>query len=163
MRKIIIPIVLFVFSFIFLGCPYTSSVPLDEKPEIAVDSKYLGKWGSSNSNYYVVTKKNNYVYSIINMELDSNGIEEVSSKYEGFLSKIGNTTYLNLKDLETAKGDKEYLIYKIEFDNESIFLTGVTPYIKEEFTESKKMKKYFEKNQNNSYFFMDAVEYKKIR
>lgn len=163
MKKIIIPIVLFAFSFIFLGCPFTSSVPLDKNPEITVDSKYLGKWGTSNTNYYVVSKKSNYVYSIINMELDSNGIEEVSSKYEGFFSKVANITYLNLKDLGLEPQDKEYLIYKIEYEGGSIFLTGVTPYIKEEFTDSKEMKKFFEKNQNNSYFFMDPVEYKKIR
>ncbi len=163
MKKIIGLFVLFAFTIIFTGCPYQSTIPIDDTPEISVDSKLIGNWGTSNTSYYKVSKKSNYLYSIIYVELDSNGIEEISSKYEGYLSKIGNVTYLNLKDLDETNSEGKYYIYKFEFENGNIILTGVTPYIKEDFSDSKELKKFFKKNQDNSYFFMDPVEYRKIR
>lgn len=163
MKKIIGLFVLFAFTILFSGCPYQSTIPIDDTPEISVDSKLIGNWGTSNTSYYKVSEKSNYLYSIIYVDVDSNGIEEISSKYEGFLSKIGNVTYLNLKDLDMSNGEDKYYIYKFEFEDESIILTGVTPYIKENFSNSKELKKFFQENQENSYFFMDPVEYRKIR
>lgn len=163
MKKLISLLVLFVFTILFTGCPYKSNFPIDENPEITVDSKLIGKWGTSSSSYYKVSKKSNYLYSIIYVTLDSNDVEEISDKYEGFLSKVGNVTYLNLRDLDASSGEGEYYLYKFEFKDDVITLTGVTPYIKEEFSNSQELKKFFKKNQDNSYFFTDPVEYNRIR
>lgn len=162
MKKLILFIVLCAFSISFWGCPYKSEIPLDSKPQKEIGNKYLGKWGTSSDSYYEVSKKNNYVCGILNKELDSNGIEEISSRYEGFLSEVGEVTYLNLKEIG-GDSDDSYYIYKVTLEGESIFLTGITPYIKEEFRDSEDMKSFFKKNQKISFFFMSPVEYKRVR
>ncbi|MCX7833680.1 MAG: hypothetical protein N2490_05670 [Ignavibacteria bacterium] len=163
MKKIISVFVLFLFTLLFTGCPYKSNFPIDKSPEIPVDTKLIGKWGTSGTDYYNVSKKSNYLYSIIYVTLDSNDVEEISDKYEGFLSKVDNVTYLNLRDLSASEGEGEYYLYKFEYKNDKIILTGVTPYIKEKFSDSEDLKKFFKKNQENSYFFTDPQEYQRIR
>jgi hypothetical protein len=67
-----------------------------------------------------------------------------------------------------VKEDSEYSsynLYKIEKQGDfKIVVSEVTPYIKETFDNSDAMKKFFEANMKNSYFFTtEDVSYFKVK
>lgn len=150
MKKFRLVALLAVFSIAFMGCPYSAEVAIDD-PAVKIDEKLLGKWESkSSSDYsYNVTKESSTSYKIEKKSASSGDI----TTYLGFLSKIDNAVYMNV--YEDGSTTKTYYFYKIEISTSGAKCTmsPVTENITEKFTTSAEMKKFFQANQKNSYFF----------
>ena len=77
-------------GFMFMGCPYNSSVSIDTTNAVKIDAKLIGKWQkrTSDDETYVVTKKDDYTYDILDKEkTPTEGSEP--KKYCAFLSVVG--------------------------------------------------------------------------
>ena len=176
MKNLLLFLLLFVVSVIFLGCPYTSDVPVD-KPNIKAESSYSGIWSDANASNikYEIKKFNDYEYIILQLpdigSKDDNDMEQSddvkkstdTTIYTGHISKIKDFYFLNLK----AKGEgflssNQYSIYKIDFISSSEFkLTEITSNIKEQFTNSDDLKNYIEKYMDSgiSFFYGSETTY----
>lgn len=137
-------------SILFMGCPYSSEVPIDS-PAIKIDEKLLGTWESkSSSDYsYKVTKSDVNTYTIEKKSASSGDV----TTYKGFISDVGGVRYMNI--YEDGSTTNTYYFYKLEISTSGVktTLTPVTENIDEKFTTSAEMKDFFKKNQGNSYFF----------
>jgi uncharacterized protein with beta-barrel porin domain len=134
------PYLMFVFSLLFMGCPYGSEVAIDDG-KTKIDEKLLGKWESkSSSDYdYIVSKIDDTTYKI---EKKPRGEGEVTV-YIGFLSAIGTTKFLNV--WEEQNTTRTYYFYKMDISGSGAKLTlsPVTDNIKEKFESSSELKSFF--------------------
>ncbi|HMZ90685.1 MAG TPA: hypothetical protein PK511_06770, partial [Chitinophagales bacterium] len=157
MKRSLYIVMFLITGILFAGCPYSAEIALDERPNIPVDKAMLGKWElRSSSDYtYVITAKNDFVYSIMKKST-SDGSETV---YEGFLSDINGKKFLNI--YETGSTTPTYYFYLFtQTGNDRFKLDPVTDNIDETFTNSRDMRNYFAKNMDVSFFFdKDADEY----
>ena len=137
-------------SFLFMGCPYSSEVPIDQ-PAVKIDEKLLGTWESKSSTDYTykVTKSDANTYAIEKKSMSSGDV----TNYKGFISDIGGVRYMNI--YEDGSTTNTYYFYKLEISTSGVksTLTPVTENIDEKFTTSSELKDFFKKNQVNSYFF----------
>jgi hypothetical protein len=173
---------LILISVQFLGCPYSSDVPVDT-PNIKVESSYLGVWSETNVSTirYDIKKLNDFEYLIIqlpdttsknNNSFDNDTGQSADVKkssdtttYTGHISKIKDFYFLNLK----SKGQNfleanKYNIYKIDFNGNSEFrLTEITSNIKEQFDNSNDLRNYIEKYMDSgiSFFYGSETTYLK--
>ncbi len=151
MKKIKLLAVLAAVSTLFMGCPYSAEMALDEKPSVKIDEKILGKWEQkSSSDYaYTVTKEDDNTYKIEKKTVSSGDV----TVYKGFLSDIGGTRYMNVWEAEATT--KAYYFYKVEMttSGSKITMAPVSENIDEKFTTSTEMKDFFKKNQLLSFFF----------
>ena len=151
MKKIKLFTLLGALSTLFMGCPYTAEMPLDQ-PSVKTDDKLLGKWEQkTSSDYaYTVTKEDDFTYKIEKKTVSSGDI----TVYKGFLSDIGGTKYMNLWEINES-ATKAYYFYKIEVttSGSKVTMLSVTENIDEKFTSSAEMKDFFKKNQLLSFFF----------
>lgn len=150
MNRVIALILLSVSSVLFMGCPYTSEVPIDN-PSVRIDSRILGKWETiSSSDYsYTVSRKDDFRYKVDKKSASSGDV----TTYIGFLSNVDNVSYMNI--YEEGSTTPAYYFYKIEVGTSGakVTMTPVTENISEKFTSSADLKRFFRENQKNSYFF----------
>ncbi len=135
------------------GCPYQSEVPLDT-PSVPVDSRLLGTWqdGSApNSSVYRVEPSDPFHYRI------HSETESGSTEFEGFLSQVGERTYLNLRESSAAT----YWLFWLEVAPEGTSLTlhPVTENITESFSLPDDLRSFVTQNQNLSFFFEKPTTY----
>lgn len=140
---------LLVCSIVFMGCPYSASVSLDEKPSVKIDTRLVGKYEKSGSQY-TVTKSSDLLYKIVEKSED----EETS--YMGFLSKIGDATFLNV--YEENATSPTYYFYKVDIlEDGNVELHPITTNIKETFSSSAELKSFVAKYKDLSFFY-DVTE-----
>ncbi len=148
--KKILPFVLLLLSFVFMGCPYGAEVPIDDG-KTKIEEKLLGKWESkSSSDYdYIVSKKDDSTYKI---EKKPRGDGDVTV-YLAFMSVIGTNRFLNV--WEEQNSTQTFYFYKMDISGSGAKLTlsPVTDNIKEKFETSAELKAFFEKNMNLSFFY----------
>ena len=180
MKNLYAFLLLFLISVQFLGCPYSSDVPVD-KPNIKVESSYLGVWSETSVSTikYDIKRLNDFEYLIVqlpdttskedNSADDNSGQPEDVKKssdttiYTGHISKIKDFYFLNLK----SKGENfleanKYNIYKIDFTGSSEFkLTEITSNIKEQFDNPDDLRNYIEKYMDSgiSFFYGSETTY----
>ncbi len=177
MKNLFALILLFLTSVRFLGCPYTSNVPID-KPNMKIENSYLGVWSETNISTvrYDIKKLNDFEYLIIqlpdttsrninsfdNDTEQSNDVKKSSdtTTYTGHISKIKDFYFLNLK----SKGENfleanKYNIFKIDFTGSSEFrLTEITSNIKEQFDNSNDLRNFIEKYMDSGISFFYGSE-----
>lgn len=108
--------------------------------------------------YYIIVALDETSMKIEKYEFQSSSGTYSIKLHTAHITKIGNTTFLNLKPSDAAK----FYFYKIVFpDNKSLELYPVTEYIKRTFTSSVAMKSYFNKHKELEFFYSDKEEYKK--
>lgn len=143
-------LLLCVSSFLFMGCPYSSEVPIDS-PSVKIDERMLGKWESkSSSDYkYTVTRSDAYKYRIEKKSASSGDV----TTYFGFLSKVDDVTYINV--YEDGSTTPTYYFYKIRFSSSGamVYFASVTENITEKFESSAQLRQFIRDNQKNSYFY----------
>lgn len=137
-------------SILFMGCPYSAEIPIDQ-PSVKIDDKLLGNWeAKSSSDYsYKVTKSDANTYAIEKKSASSGDV----TNYKGFISDVGGVRYMNI--YEDGSTTPTYYFYKLDVSTSGVkaTLTPVTENIDEKFTTSSEMKDFFKKNQVNSYFY----------
>jgi hypothetical protein len=142
---------LLAIAILFMGCPYSSDVAIDEKPAVKVLPSLLGKWEqrSSKDYNYMVSKTDEFNYKIEKITV-ADGKKEV---YNGFLSDVGGEKFFNIS--EESANPKVYYLYKLDMSggDNLISMLSMTPNVKEKFTSSAELKKFIDKNKSLSFFF----------
>lgn len=136
-----------VSAILLMGCPYNSTVPLSSTGA-KVSDNLMGTWEKSGETKerIVVSRTNGNSFDITKTDSDGN-----STLYHGHLTDINGTLFLNVKE---DSDSPSYFFYKLEKDGEfKVTLVSVTSNIREVFENSDEMKKFFEANMKNSYFF----------
>jgi hypothetical protein len=162
MKKIYLGLLALGCCVLFMGCPYHASVAIDT-PSVKINDRLIGKWQqrSSDDVTYIVTKKDDYTYSILEKEKKPTEGSEPKT-YNAFISMVGGTQFLNL--FEPSDNDKTYYYYKLATDDETggFSLYPVTEYITESFTSSDDLKKFIQTNMNLSFFYGTKDDYIKV-
>lgn len=143
-------------SFVFMGCPYESKIPLDTADKSKPDKSLLGPHSEKGEESYAWT-----------VELDNNqykitkkNTEEADSEptiYIGWLTELGGATFLNVYERdEYGSSDKTYYLYKVEkkdVEGSRVKLKAITDNITEEFATSEELKAFIKKNMELSFFY----------
>ena len=160
-QKILASASLFVFILLLTGCPYSSSVPIDEGT-VKVSSELVGKWVSTgdkeseNATYFIVTKDDKFHATAKKMEYSSSDSSYSETIYHLTFSDVNGETFMNAMEEEGTT----YSLLKFRFDEKTgeIYTSEVTDYIKETFSTSAELKDFIAKNKSNSYFFTNTSE-----
>lgn len=143
------------------GCPYSSSVPIDEGT-VKVSSDLVGEWISpgdkeaENPTYFIVSKDDKFRATANKMEYSSSDSSYSETIYQLTFSDVNGETFMNALEEEGTT----YSLYKFSFDEKTgeIQTSEVTDYIKETFTTSAELKDFIAKNKSNSYFFTNTSD-----
>ncbi len=140
-------------SFIFMGCPYESKVPLDSADKSKPDKEFVGKWSEKgedgydwkctmDGNQYRIEKK------------DNEDSESEPTIYIGWLSDVAGSPFLNVYEQDYSS-DREYYLYRVEKKpgSEKIKFKAVTDNITEEFTTGEELRAFVKKNMELSFFY----------
>ena len=160
-QKSIATLGLLAVILLFAGCPYSSTVPVDEGT-VKVDDKLVGTWISAsdketvNPTYFVITKDDKLHATAKKMEFSSGDSTYSSTIYHLTFSDVNGEIFMNAFE----EGGSTYSILKFKFDTKSgeVYTAEVTDYIKETFGTSKELKDFIAKNKSNSYFFTNSNE-----
>ncbi len=160
-QKILASASLFVFILLLTGCPFSSSVPIDEGT-VKVADQLAGKWistadmESEDPTYFEISKDDKFHATARKMEYSSSDSAYNETVYHLTFSDVNGETFMNAIE----EGGSTYNLYKFSFDEKSgeINTSEVTDYIKETFSTSKELKDFIAKNKENSYFFTNTVE-----
>ena len=142
------------------GCPYSSTVPLEE-PNVKVDKVMYGKWILESTDefpsYYNILELDGTLFTLDKYSYDSETAEYyLESGYEAWFTDISGTKFLNIEDRED-KGT--YYFYKLEMKSPATFvLFEVTDNIDEVFTDSRSMNAFFKKYKDLSFFYNQGEE-----
>jgi hypothetical protein len=147
-------ILLAFFAIVFMGCPYSSEVPIDE-PSVKTDPKLIGKWEDKNSSEYnyIISKSGDFNYKICKRKIKAESTGTDTSTYMAYVSDVNGTRFLNL--WEAYSTSKSYSLYKLELNGSGSKLTlaSVTENIDEKFTSSPELKKFIQMYMNLSFFY----------
>jgi len=152
----------FIAIVVFLtGCPYSSSVPIDEGT-VSISPALTGEWISAtdketvNPTYYVIIKDDKLHATAKKMEFSSADSTYNTTIYHLTFSDVKGETFMNAME----DGGNTYSLYKFKLDEKTaeINTTEVSDYIKETFTNSTELKDFIAKNKSNSYFFTNTYD-----
>ncbi len=143
------------FVIILYGCPYESTVALEQRPVETVDTSLLGYWYGivkDGSDYFGIEaldikKQSDSVYSIIRYGKSVKGdmILPDTAWFTGYTSRIGDQRYMNVEGevvivemkrkskTPEVKKNKIYYIASFNISNDTIHVKTVT----ENFTPSR--------------------------
>lgn len=148
---------------ILTGCPYSAVVPLD-KANVQVDEALLGKWVKASQfdeneaelDYDIFEKKDAYSYIITEYKFDQESKEHKLDKtFHAHITLIEGIEFMNFKpqEDEMMDNDKYYFQKLVRVSEKQIELHEVTDNIKEEFTDSEALRKFFAKHAKLSFFY----------
>jgi len=160
-QKLVTSTSLMVFVILLTGCPFTSSVPIDEGT-VKIASGLEGQWVSTadmeseNPTYYIIFKDDKFHATAKKMEFSSEDSTYTETVYHLTFSDVSGDTFMNAIEEEGTT----YNLYKFSFDEKAneIYTSEVTDYIKETFSTSKELKDFIAKNKANSYFYTNTNE-----
>ncbi len=161
LQKILASTGLLTILVLFAGCPYSSSVPIDEGT-VKVSSGLAGKWisaadkESENITYYIITQDDKFMATAKKMEFSSSDSTYSETVYHLTFSDVNGETFMNAIE----EGGATYNLFKFNFDEKSgeVHTSEITDYIKETFSTSKELKAFIAKNKSNSYFYTNTSE-----
>jgi hypothetical protein len=146
-----------------MGCPYSSTVSIDDAKAEKIDKKLEGKWQdpSSDNTTYIVKETDEHTYEITEKHKKQEGQDaQADDHYAGFISDVDGIKFLNL--YKPSDDPRTYYFYKIVFaDDGSLDLYPVTEYIREKFDKSEDLKKFIKQYKDLSFFFETKEEYAK--
>jgi peptide methionine sulfoxide reductase MsrA len=143
------------------GCPYSSSVPIDDGT-VKVPDGIEGKWiksadkESENPTYYEIKKDDKTHATALKYEFNSSDSVYESVTYHFTFSDVDGEIFLNALE----EGGSTYSLFKFEYDATTSEITTyeVTDYIKESFSTSTELKSYISKNKAVSYFYTNTID-----
>jgi hypothetical protein len=160
-QKAIVSLALFGMVILLAGCPYSSSVPIDEGT-VKVPGKLVGKWikssdkESENPTYFEIVQDDKTNATALKYEYSSNDSIYESTKYHLTFSDVSGEIFMNVIE----DGGSSYYLYKFNMDETSgeVSTYEVTDYIKESFNSSNELKNFILKNKTASYFYTNTVD-----
>jgi len=143
------------------GCPFSSSVPIDEGT-VKISPDLLGEWispadkESANPTYFIITRDDKFRATAKKMEYSSSDSSYSETIYHLTFSDVNGETFMNALEEEGTT----YSLFKFSYDAKSgeILTSEVTDYIKETFSTSAELKDFIAKNKSNSYFFTNTSD-----
>ncbi len=158
MKSLKLAVLFGALSLIFMGCPYESTVPVDDQAKSIVDKSLCGKWeDKSDDNYtYKVTLDDN-LYTIVKKE---NKGKDDPITYNGFLSDLNGKTFFNVWEKPADAGTIiKYYIYRVDKQSDDrIRLQGMTHNVTEDFDNSQALRDFITKYQDLSFFWDSSEE-----
>lgn len=140
-------------SFLFMGCPYESKIPLDTADKSKPDKALVGKWEEKGSDdYQWKCAMDGNQYRIEKIDLDDD--DDRPTVYIGWLTEVGGAPFLNVYEQEYSS-EKEYMIYRMEKkgDGDRLKFKAMTDNVTEQFTTSDDFKAFVKKNMELSFFY----------
>ena len=155
-KALLSTVVLAGFLMLFSGCPYTSSVPVDEGT-INVPKYLIGQWlkssdsDSENPTLYTVDKVDSKHAKLLKMEYSSSDESYDTTEYELTFSDVKGDVFMNAIEKEGYS----YYIFRVKYSETSQTFTTeeVTDYITETFNSSEELKQFIAANKHLSFFF----------
>ena len=164
MKKIIL---LFFAIFLFSGC-YESKFPLSSSKTSPIDEKIIGYWVTISKE----GKKNAYmgIYQFNKNEYMINWNEIKSSFLSGFITKINNENFMNVKYIQPIKSKNQnkteniipyfFFKYSIKDDILSIKLLRDSGILKKkQFNSSKEFYRFMKNNMNNEKLYNESLKF----
>lgn len=151
MKTLSIIALLGVSSFMFMGCPYESKIPLDTADKSKTDKDLVGTWEEKGSDDYTwkCTLDGNQ-YRIVKKSTDG---ESEPTVYIGFLTDVAGSPFMNIYE-EDNGSEKSYMIYRMDKKSEDrIKFQAVTDNITEEFATGEEFRNFVKKNMELSFFY----------
>jgi hypothetical protein len=160
-QKVASTIGLLTIVILIAGCPFSSSVPIDEGT-VKISPEMIGEWISSadkesaNPTYFIITKDDKFRATAKKMEYSSSDSSYSETIYHLTFSDVNGETFMNAQEEEGTT----YSLYKFKFDEKTgeASTSEITDYIKETFSSSAELKDFIAKNKSNSYFFTNTNE-----
>lgn len=139
-------------TFLFMGCPYESKIPLDTADKSKPDKDLVGKWEEKGSDSYTwKCQMDGNQYRIEKKSVDDD--DDEPTVYIGWLTDVGGSPFLNVYEHDYSS-DREYMIYRMEKKNEDrIKFKALTDNITENFTTSDDFKAFVKKHMELSFFY----------
>jgi hypothetical protein len=161
LHKSIASLALFAILVLFAGCPYSSSVPVDEGT-VKIPNYLAGKWIKSsdketeNPTFFDISRDDNTNAKALKNEYSSSDSTYETTKYHLTFSDVDGDVFMNAIE----DGGSSYSLYKFTYDESTGEITTyeVTDYIKETFNTSAELKGFISKNKSMSYFFTNTVD-----
>jgi hypothetical protein len=165
LQKVLASAGLMAVVLLIAGCPFSSSVPIDEGT-VKVPAGLPGQWMSKsdkesedpveNPTYYVISKEDKFHATAKKFEYSSSDSSYSETIYHLTFSDVNGVVFMNARE----EGGDTYSLYKFSFDEKEKYIntSEVTDYIKETFSTSKELKDFISKNMSNSYFFTNTNE-----
>lgn len=152
MKSVKFAVLLGALSLVFMGCPYESKVPVDDASKAKGDKAYVGKWDEKGDDSYLWDiKLDGSMYTIEKTNVKDGGDPTV---YQGFLSDLGGTPYLNVwEKSDDNSSDHKYYIFQVEKRTERFKLKGMTSNVTEEFESSAALRDFIKQYQGLSFFW----------
>ena len=153
--------VLFIVSF--AACNL-SKYPIDDPAVVKIDARLLGAWKGKHkhekSDLYILTKYNDYEYSILARDKKKTKEEH----YNGFLSEVGGVRFLNIYSKDDT--EKRYLFMKLIEINEAgnkLKVSCVNDTTMQYFTSAADVRQQITRNLNTPDFYGDTVNLYKVK
>jgi hypothetical protein len=161
LQKVVVSTGLIAFVVLLTGCPFSSSVPIDEG-SVKVSPALAGEWvsvadtGAENPTYYIITKDDTYKATAKKMEFSSSDSVYSATVYHLTFSDVKGDTFMNAME----DGGNMYSLFKFSFNEKAdeIVTSEVSDYIKETFNSTDELKDFIAKNKSNSYFYTNTTE-----
>lgn len=143
------------------GCPFSSSVPVDEGT-VKISDKLAGEWvsaadkGTANPTYFIISVDDKFHATAKKREFSPSDSTYSETIFHLTFSDVNGETFMNALENESTT----YSILKFTFDekNGEASTSEVSDYIKETFTTSQDLKTFIAKNKSNSYFYTNTIE-----
>lgn len=160
MFKIRVLVALLPLLFLLTACPYSAEFPLDNAKE-KINSKYIGKWveepnnmnseANANPNFFVISSADDNKYKFEKNDYNTDEKTYKKENFAGHFTTVGKVAFLNLQ----KEGETNYYFYKIELsaDAKSFSMFEVTDNITEKFDDAAKMRAFFDKHKELSFFY----------
>ncbi|HIO68250.1 MAG TPA: hypothetical protein EYN41_07945 [Flavobacteriales bacterium] len=148
---------------ILIGCPYTSSVPIDE-PNVKVNKKLIGKWiktsdlSAENPGFYEINEHDKFLYMITDNSYSSMDSTYSQDMYISHITDIEGTLFMNMQ----KDGTGDYYLHKVALEGKELTFIEVTENIDEKFNTSAELKAFIAKYMHLSFFYTkEEVQYTK--
>ena len=139
-------------SFVFMGCPYESKVPLDSADKSKPDKDLVGKWEEKGSDSYIwKCSMDGNQYRIEKKSTDEEDSEPTI--YIGWLTDVAGSPFMNVYE-QDYESEKSYMIWRMEKKSEDrLKFKAMTDNVTEEFTTGEELKAFIKKNMELSFFY----------
>ena len=139
-------------SFVFMGCPYESKVPLDSADKSKPDKDLVGKWEEKGSDSYIwKCSMDGNQYRIEKKSTDEEDSEPTI--YIGWLTDVAGSPFMNVYE-QDYESEKSYMIWRMEKKSEDrLKFKAMTDNVTEEFATGEELKAFIKKNMELSFFY----------
>jgi hypothetical protein len=146
-----------ILLFVMTGCPYESKVPLSDSCASGTDPELTGKWilpsSKKDKDTIEFLKFNEHEYYIVS-HMKENGNTPKTMNGRAFITIVKGQKIINFSDLDKPDA---FMFFKYQIiNNKLITWSPSDQFIKQEFSSSKELLAFFNRNLDKKGFFETA-------